>query len=244
VSVVSAVRTEQISRVAHPKVRRLWKRRRTFLRRFVDAGDLVFDVGANCGDYTLTFVELNARPVAIEPYSESADRIRDRVPGVPVIEAAASDAAGMAELLLGARDADATISPRYGRILERELGVTLFPVSVRTVTLDSIAAEFGTPRFVKIDVEGHELATLLGMSFRPPALSFEVHGSMLDEADQSLRLLEASGYTFRLSIGKSFEWSGPWQPRHPLLDSLGSLAKVHPRLFADVYATTEDAPHT
>ncbi|HEY1471426.1 MAG TPA: FkbM family methyltransferase [Candidatus Acidoferrum sp.] len=37
---------------------------------FVSAGDLVFDIGANIGDYAEMFARLGARVVAVEPNPE------------------------------------------------------------------------------------------------------------------------------------------------------------------------------
>jgi hypothetical protein len=43
------------------------KRKAAFFSQFILKNDLVFDVGANIGEYTELFVGLGARVVAIEP---------------------------------------------------------------------------------------------------------------------------------------------------------------------------------
>jgi tRNA G37 N-methylase Trm5 len=53
--------------------RSVWRRRHRMYRlysEFVSAGDLVFDIGANIGDYAEMFARLGARVVAVEPNPE------------------------------------------------------------------------------------------------------------------------------------------------------------------------------
>ncbi len=46
-------------------------------------------------------------------------------------------------------------------------------IDVDTITMDALIGRFGPPSFVKIDVEGGELAVLSGLSCPVRALSFE-----------------------------------------------------------------------
>jgi hypothetical protein len=48
-------------------------------------------------------------------------------------------------------------------------------IDVSMVTLDSIIGKHGKPEFIKIDVEGYEPQVLLGLSYMPHGLSFEVN---------------------------------------------------------------------
>lgn len=47
--------------------------------------------------------------------------------------------------------------------------------SVETTTIERLAAEYGRPFYVKIDVEGHELSVLKGLRSHVPFLSYEVN---------------------------------------------------------------------
>ena len=72
------------------------------------------------------------------------------------------------------------------------------PQAVMTTTLDDLIAEFGIPRFVKIDVEGFEYSVLYGLSDLssiPEYLCFEFHGSRMDVAIKCIGHLIACGYT-------------------------------------------------
>jgi FkbM family methyltransferase len=226
---------ESTKLLLRPRSRREFKRRRRFLAQFVSPGDLVFDVGANIGDYSATFLSLGARPIAIEPTPELQPILRERLRRVPIEAVALSDDVGTAQLLIGARHTDATLSTRYAEVLERELGVTLHAIEVPVTTMDELAAKYGMPSFVKIDVEGHEPAVLRGMNFDPPVLSFEFHGSLLREAAQCVEVLEQRGYRFRPVIGFQFEWAGAWQSGSELLEMIAANTIEDRLLFGDAY---------
>ena len=46
------------------------RQRKEFYSYFINAGDVVFDIGANIGNRTQIFSELGARVVAVEPQSK------------------------------------------------------------------------------------------------------------------------------------------------------------------------------
>jgi FkbM family methyltransferase len=204
------------------------------LGEFVRPGSLVFDVGANHGEYTELFAKLGAKVVAIEPNPVLAPLVKKRVAAAKVVNAAVGAEHGSAELFLAPGDGDSTLSDKYADILVHTRGVTLEPVRVDVVTLDELASENGQPQFVKIDVEGFEPQVLAGMSFKPDALSFEFHGSMLDELDTCLTALE--GFDFRISLGNTFAWATNWVDRAETMQAAEEFAATDPLLFADVYA--------
>jgi len=227
------IRSSPAYRLLKPEQAARRRRIRELTREFVQPGSLVFDVGANRGEYSRLYTRLGARVVAVEPNPELAPLIKEVAPEAVVVTAAAGAEAGEADLWVGAGEGDSTLATDYRRILERDLHLSMRPVRVRVVTLDQLAAEHGDPDFVKIDVEGYEPEVLRGMSFRPPALSLEFHRSMLDRLARSLSVLE--GYRFRVSLGNSFEWATGWLDEAALLAYAESLTDE--KLFADVYAT-------
>jgi FkbM family methyltransferase len=131
------------------------------------------DVGANVGEVLATLVRLapRGRHVAYEPLPELASALAERFPGVDVHRAALSRAAGEATFY---RRTDAP-----SRSALQPLGGPVEPVPVRLEALDDSLPDGYVPHFVKIDVEGAELAVLEGalgtLRKHRPLVAFE-HG--------------------------------------------------------------------
>jgi len=155
-------------------------------------GDLIFDIGANQGEKTDVFLRLGARVVAVEPddaCSRSLEKrflaLRIRPRPVTIVTRAVSDKIGTEEMLMdGPGSAVNTMSPKWAESLK--VNSASFPFKhcglkftqtklVETITIDQLIAQHGVPFFVKIDVEGHELSALRGLSRPLPFLSFEVN---------------------------------------------------------------------
>jgi FkbM family methyltransferase len=225
-------------RVARPERLASLQRRDRLLREFVRPGGLVFDVGANRGDYAEMFARLGARVIAIEPTPELIEEIRLRAPSAVIERCAVGGADGEGHLFVGASDGDSTLSADYVDVLERELGVQMRPLNVRVVTLDTLIARHGRPDFVKIDVEGFEPEVLKGLGQPVPALSFEYHGSLPDASTECLRLLD--GCEFRLSLGQDYRWDSGWVDRDEIAALITGHAAADPKAFGDVYARRRD----
>jgi FkbM family methyltransferase len=184
------------------------KQRRLF-SELVRPDDLVFDIGANIGEFTAAFRDLGARVVAVEPQprlSAHLDRRFGSDPSVLTVTAAVSDRAGEAPLFCTTADALATLEE------DRAAGATgpgaELPwdttITVPLRTLDELMAEHGTPVLVKVDVEGHELAVVKGLTTARPSVFFEVNRPGVYEV---LDLLAARGYTdFFLRFGERPDW--------------------------------------
>src|SRR5262249_25483093 len=82
------------------------------------------------------------------------------------------DSPGWAKNTLGGKGGDTLRddASRFGQALEFARQKT-----VETTTLDQLMAEYGSPYFVKIDVEGFEPQVIRGLKRPVPFLSFEVN---------------------------------------------------------------------
>jgi hypothetical protein len=108
-------------------------------------------------------------------------------------------------------------------------------VEVETVTLDGLIARHGEPAFIKIDIEGGELAALSGLSRAVRVVSFEFLPQALTAAAACAERLGTLGdYRFNWSLGEAHQLASPdWLTRDALLDRLTTAAPVR---HGDVYA--------
>jgi FkbM family methyltransferase len=173
------------------------------LDELVGPGSLVVDAGANRGMFTMRLSELvgpTGRVLAFEPNPECVARL-ERIAGdagnVVVHASALSDATGIAVLHVPVRSGSRLDGLGHlGDAAESDE----IALSVPTVTLDEVLdAEDRRVRFVKCDVEGHELAVLRGASKlledERPALLVEIEWRHAGEAMQeTFELLGAVGY--------------------------------------------------
>jgi FkbM family methyltransferase len=172
-----------------------YEERRIF-ERMVGEGDVVYDVGANVGFYTLLAAELSGlagHVVAFEPVPRNLRFLREhvrmnRMPNVTIIEAAVADRAGTAPFDEGA-------NPSLGRLAA---GGSL---EVRTVMLDDLvqSGQIRPPAVVKVDIEGGEVEALLGgqrtLSEHRPRIFLSTHGPELHR--RCCVLLVDLGYELR-----------------------------------------------
>ncbi len=68
------------------------------------------------------------------------------------------------------------------------------PVKVRTITLDAMVREYGTPDYIKVDVEGYEYQVIAGLSEKQHILCFEWHEEGHQEVYKIVSHLQKIGY--------------------------------------------------
>jgi FkbM family methyltransferase len=189
--------------------------RRDFYKQFVPQGGLVFDVGANMGDRSKTFLALGAHVIAVEPQQICVNVLAQcfgRNPRFTLIPTGVAAASGVLPLRLASSHVLASMSPEYVARTEYADNEWLEEVVVHVTTLDALIDVFGLPDFCKIDVEGFEPQVLKGLSAPLPALSFEFNPELRNNALACLARLALLGdCEFAFAAGEStatLEWLG------------------------------------
>lgn len=180
--------------------------------RFLQPGDLAFDIGAHVGDRVASFRRLGCRVVALEPQPKLVEALGELYgadTAVVVEPVAVGPTPGTLDLHVNA--ANPTVSTASSAFIAAAAGAPGWEgqawtetITVPVVTLDDLIARHGRPAFVKIDVEGFEADVLSGLSAPVPALSFEFTTIQRDVAHRALARLAALGYDrFDASLGES-----------------------------------------
>jgi FkbM family methyltransferase len=164
--------------------------------RIVRPGDVVFDIGAHVGFYTLLAARLVGMPgkvFAFEPLPENLAYLKqhlalNRISNAEVFAAAISDRSGLATFDRGPSRSEGRISS-HGES------------SVRVACLDQMVAdgELPLPDCLKIDVEGEEACVLNGARLvlqARPRIFLATHGALVKA--QCHAILCAAGYTVEL----------------------------------------------
>lgn len=156
----------------------------------LQTGDVVLDIGANIGWYSLILNTMAPEGVDIYAFEPHPDNLallnenleRNSATSVKVIPCAVSDHPGEQDLFVygGANTGRHSLLPIN----------TGERIRIRTVTLDAFWSEQGlgqrTPRFIKIDIEGYELVALRGgleVLKRCPNVLFEYSPKFMREAE-------------------------------------------------------------
>jgi FkbM family methyltransferase len=161
---------------------------RDLLEGFQD-GDLIFDIGANYGQKTDIFLRVGARVLAVDPDEMNQEALRDKFlryrlvkKPVIIVGKAVSDKCAVHTLWIDEPgSAKNTLSKKWVETLRRDearFGHRLNfaqQKEVESISLEELMVTYGSPYFVKIDVEGHEPHVLRGLKRPVPYLSFEVN---------------------------------------------------------------------
>lgn len=167
---------------------------------FIKPGDVVFDIGAQAGFYTLLaskFTGVKGKIFSFEPFPENFKNIKrhlklNNIQNVKVLDLAISDRSGEIGFMVGTSTFTGTIS---------ESGT----IKVKTESLDNllVTGEILPPNVIKIDIEGAEFLALSGAKntlekYRPIIL-LATHS--LELKKKCLELLTNYRYVFSVPTG-------------------------------------------
>ncbi len=197
---------------------------------FVRPGDVVLDIGANIGYYTLQLSRLvgaEGLVIAVEPHPANFHLLHlnlrlNGVTNVHLVQAAISDCEGEGMLFEAEGSNWHSLHPT-----ERTSGKG---IPVLTLTIDGLVRQIGRPiALIRMDIEGWEHRALMGaqktLTRYRPAIVLEIHPNYLpqDTIRQMLSWLQLLGYDRCLVVLRRDDF--PWvkRPRRVWERSLSAL---------------------
>ena len=214
-----------------------------FYSQFVAPGQLFFDVGANDGNRTKIGLKLGARVVAVEPQDACVRVMRlcyANRKNLTLVHQALGATDGCAEMMISNVSTLSTLSPDWMTSVKTSGRFNNFQwirkQSVRLTTLDALIGRFGTPAFIKIDVEGYEYEVIKGLTQPVNAMSFEFTPEHIAPSLLCIKHLQQLGaIEANYSVGEFMELILPeWISASEMIDMLSEYAARN-RQFGDVY---------
>ncbi|MFX1363492.1 MAG: FkbM family methyltransferase [Promethearchaeota archaeon] len=141
--------------------------------------EIIFDLGFHNGDDTNFYLKKGFKVVALEANQELVKRGLERFydyideKRLILINKAISDKIGMINFYIHPKKSDWSSCDQ--KMAESD-GTKSKVISVESVSLIDLCKEFGTPRYIKVDVEGCEIMVakqLFSLNVKPQFISFE-----------------------------------------------------------------------
>ena len=211
--------------------------------QFVAPGDLCFDVGANVGNRVENFLRLGATVVAVEPQIACVDAMRIKLgnhPRLTIVQKVLGAQPGQAEIMISEASVISSLSPEWIEAVKNSGRFAAYnwdqKQTVQMTTLDALIDEYGTPAFVKIDVEGFEQQVVQGLSRPVKAMSLEFTPEFLQSTFGCIEHLQELGpICLNYSLGESMQLQlDEWVTPAKMLEILGGF-QGDISLFGDVY---------
>ena len=196
---IKSVGTKQQEKNNHQK-------RISFYSSFLHSGDIVFDVGANMGNRVSVFLDLGCRVIAVEPQKECYTYLQRKFgQKIAVVPLGLGEKEEEKLMYISNVNTVSSFSNEWIESVKKDRFKNIDwdqSQTIKMTTLENLIAEFGKPKFCKIDVEGFELEVLKGLKQPLPYLSMEY-----TVPEQIERLAACVDYCCNLSSDSTFNYS-------------------------------------
>ncbi len=211
-----------------------------FYTQFIQANDLVFDVGANYGNRVEIFQKLQASIVAVEPQKKCVAYLSEKFPNIKI----ENIGLGSKNEIKTFYEADSSVLSTFSSDYIEKVKNTRHKASVwsksteiEIKTLEMLIEKYGEPKFIKVDVEGFELEVFKGLKHKSGIISFEYNiPELQEEMIACMQQLNSVGYEwFNFSKGETLVMSENWLTLGEFLQKLESR-ELKMSNFGDIYA--------
>lgn len=189
-------------------------RLKTFYREYVQEGKLVFDIGANDGDYSEIFMELGGTVISIDPQPVSVRSLRQKFRGnkkVKVLPYGVGKKTGKVDFYISSfNNPNSSFSKDFIKKSRYSYRKWDTVKKVNMVTLNQLIKTYGLPDFCKVDVEGYEWEILSVLKKPIPTISFEFITEMNEKTFKIIQHLDTLGtpkYNYCLGMKYKYELS-------------------------------------
>ena len=164
--------------------------------------DLIFDLGMHRGEDTAFYLAKGYRVVAVEADPDLAAAARAKFADaiangrLVIVDKAIADAPGRVTLHRNARSVWNTLDANWAARNELR-GHHSQPIEIEATTLPDVIREHGVPFYLKIDIEGMDMAALASLEAvesRPKYVSIESDKCSFRALRQELATLNRLGY--------------------------------------------------
>jgi len=161
--------------------------------------NLVFDIGSNVGTTVEFFSQKANKVIGFEPNPRLVDILRKRFNNRNVIidSRGLSNEIGEKKFRIANADTISTFSEDWVNNSRFTGGYSWNEgIIVETTTLDSVIKQYGTPDYIKIDVEGYEFEVLTSLTklLENTIISFEWAEEQKNKIEQTIKYLFNLGY--------------------------------------------------
>ena len=228
------------------KQKAILDQRRIFYSQFLKQDNLFFDIGANYGNRIEPLINQGIKIIAVEPQKECVQYLKKKY-GKKIIvlqkglgekvEKKLMHIAPNANILSSFSKDWIDSTKQSGRFKKINWNETR---EIQMTTLDHLIDSFGTPDFIKIDVEGFELEVLKGLSSPVKVLSIEYtvpeRKDTLIDCLLYVNVLYNSTVKFNYCIGESTEFFlSDWVNFDRMLEIVNTKAFLRTQI-GDIYA--------
>jgi len=219
------------------------EKRTDFYKIFIGNGDICFDVGANVGNRVEPLLKAGGKVIAVEPQKNCYEILKKKFGNtIDIVTEGLSSEEGEKTFYISSASTISSFSKDWidsvkdGRFKNESWTKT---ETVKMTTLDVLIKKYGTPSFIKIDVEGYELEVLNGLSAPVKCISIEY--TVPEQTQKTLdcidRIQKVNGETeFNYSIGESMELAlDEWISYGEMVTHIKSQEFIDTG-FGDIYA--------
>ena len=176
---------------------------------------LIFDIGANVGEWTLARITPTNRIIAVEADPNTFNTLRSRtqhLANVIPLNFAVCDSSESTVRFFRSEGSISVLSSLnkdwFEHPVSRFHGIPFEQIECTPKSLDALISEYGCPDLIKIDVESAEFKVLSSLHQRVPLLCFEWTSEYSPDTFQCIDYLYALGYRdFSIQYGDDYVYT-------------------------------------